>query len=40
MIQYDNPNGASLVMDRPQRGRGPCPFWLGNYPVHDRPANS
>jgi hypothetical protein len=34
-VGHDNPNGASLVMTVPVRGR-----WLdGNYPDKDRPAN-
>jgi len=36
MPDYDNPNGASLEMALPQKGRGP--WWMGNHPWHDRPA--
>lgn len=31
MADYDNPNGASLVMDIPRQGPGP--FWMSNHPM-------
>ena len=36
MPDYSNPNGESLEMTLPQRPQNR--WWLGNYPVHDRPA--
>lgn len=37
MPQYSNPNGECFDPDGiPQRPQSR--LWLGNYPVHDRPA--
>ena len=36
MPDYSNPNGESLEMVLPQRPQARP--WLGNHPVHDRPA--
>jgi hypothetical protein len=36
MMTYSNPNGESLEMALPLRPQNR--WWLGNHPVHDRPA--
>ena len=40
MISYDNPNGASLVMEIPLgTGLGGPAKLFGNHPYKDRPQN-